>query len=88
MNNLSVLQAGVSGPLPLWSEPIARPLSGREREVLSLVAEGYSNRLIASQLVISERTVKTHLTAIMTKLDAADRTHAFVTAWRMGCLLL
>ena len=61
-------------------------LTGREREVLSLVAEGNSNRLIADDLGISERTVKNHLTYIMTKLRASDRTHAVVTAVRLGWL--
>src|SRR3989304_1659980 len=46
----------------------AQRLSEREREVLSLVAEGCSNKLIGEQLGISERTVKNHLTYIMTKL--------------------
>ncbi len=62
------------------------PITDREREVLSWVAEGYSNRLIASRLYISERTVKSHLTNIMTKLQASDRTHAVVTALRMRWL--
>ncbi len=63
-------------------------LSHREREVLALVAEGCSNKLIASRLGISERTVKNHLTYIMTKLRAYDRTHAVVTAVRLGWLAI
>ncbi len=66
----------------------AQPLTEREREVLSLVAEGYSNKLIAARLGISERTVKNHLTYIMTKLRASDRTHAVVTAVRLGWLAI
>jgi len=66
----------------------AQHLSHREREVLSLVAEGCSNKLIASRLGISERTVKNHLTYIMTKLRAYDRTHAVVTAVRLGWLAI
>ncbi len=66
----------------------AQRLSEREREVLSLVAEGCSNKLIAEQLGISERTVKNHLTYIMTKLRAFDRTHAVVTAVRLGWLAI
>ena len=54
--------------------------------MLALVAEGYSNKLISTDLGISERTVKTHLTATMTKLRASDRTHAVVTAVRLGWL--
>ena len=63
-------------------------LSPREREVLALVAEGCSNKLVASRLGISERTVKNHLTYIMTKLRAYDRTHAVVTAVRLGWLAI
>ncbi|MBI4202094.1 MAG: response regulator transcription factor [Chloroflexi bacterium] len=66
----------------------ASVLTAREREVLTLVAEGFSNKLIADQLSISERTVKNHLTNIMVKLEAWDRTHAVVTAFRHGWLSL
>ena len=62
------------------------PLTEREREILALVAVGNSNKLIACKLFISERTVKGHLTNIMTKLQASDRTHAVVTALRMRWL--
>ena len=66
----------------------ADPITDREREVLSLVAEGYSNKLISADLGISECTVKNHLTATMTKLRASDRTHAVVTAVRLGWLTI
>ena len=66
----------------------AQPLTDRELEVLNLVAEGNSNKLIGDRLVISERTVKSHLTYIMTKLRASDRTHAVVTAVRLGWLAI
>jgi DNA-binding NarL/FixJ family response regulator len=66
----------------------AQPLTDREREVLALVAEGNSNKQIGDKLAISERTVKSHLTYIMTKLRAADRTHAVVTAVRLGWLAI
>ena len=59
-------------------------LSERELQVLRLVAEGWSNRVIAEFLAITERTVKNHLTNIMGKLHAHDRTHAVVTAVRLG----
>ena len=71
-----------AGVLPTQS------ITGREREVLSLVAEGYSNKLIGGALLICERTVKNHLTSIMTKLQASDRTHAVVTAVRQGWLAI
>jgi DNA-binding NarL/FixJ family response regulator len=51
-------------------------LSAREREVLALVTEGRSNEEIAAELFISYRTVKTHVSAILRKLGARDRTHA------------
>ncbi len=66
--------------------PYGNPLSGRQMEVLSLVAEGYANKLIAARLFICEATVKNHVTFIMKKLMASDRTHAVVTAIRLGWL--
>ena len=66
----------------------AQRLTDRERQVLSLVAEGQSNKMIGDRLTISERTVKSHLTYIMTKLRAQDRTHAVVTAVRLGWLAI
>ena len=65
-----------------------QPLSSRETEVLALVAEGNGNKEIGVVLHISERTVKNHLTGIMTKLRASDRTHAVVTAVRLGWLAI
>ncbi|MGO8946703.1 MAG: response regulator [Ktedonobacterales bacterium] len=59
-------------------------LSDREREVLRLIAEGLSNLKIAEQLVISEGTVKSHVSNILSKLHLADRTQAAVFAWREG----
>ncbi len=64
----------------------AEPITDRERQVLALVAEGFSNKLISSELGIAERTVKNYLTVTMGKLRASDRTHAVVTAVRMGWL--
>ncbi|MDT8306315.1 MAG: response regulator transcription factor [Anaerolineae bacterium] len=68
--------------------PLAEPLSAREEEVLQLLAEGMSNRAIAQALDISEHTVKFHVNAIMTKLDAQSRTEAVVRATRLGLILL
>jgi NarL family two-component system response regulator LiaR len=61
-----------------------RELTGREFEVLRLVAAGKSNQEIADGLVISEKTVKTHITNILSKLHLSDRTQAAVYAWQAG----
>lgn len=63
-----------------------RELSGRELEVLRLVAAGMSNGEIASGLGISEKTVKSHVGNILSKLHLADRTQAAVFAWREGMI--
>jgi DNA-binding NarL/FixJ family response regulator len=60
------------------------PLSDREREVLVLVAQGYSNREIAGQLVLAEGTVKNHVSNILGKLQAENRTQAADIARRHG----
>lgn len=59
-------------------------LTEREREVLALIADGRSNREIARALVVSEKTVKTHVSNILMKLDLADRTQAALWAVRHG----
>ena len=59
-------------------------LSERELEVLKLIADGMSNGEIAARLVLSEKTVKGHVSNILSKLQLADRTQAAVYAWRQG----
>ncbi len=59
-------------------------LSEREQEVLRLIADGRSNAEIAERLVLSEKTVKGHVSNILSKLHLADRTQAAVYAWREG----
>lgn len=61
-------------------------LSDREVDVLRRVATGNSNKLIASQLYVSEATVKGHMKSILSKLGANDRTHAVTIAMKRGCL--
>jgi DNA-binding NarL/FixJ family response regulator len=60
------------------------PLTVREREVLRLIARGLSNRLIARELSLAEKTVKAHVSAILSKLGVADRTQAALFAVRSG----
>jgi len=59
-------------------------LTGREQEVLSLIADGLSNRAIAEKMFISEKTVKTHVSNILSKLHLGDRTQAAIYALRHG----
>jgi NarL family two-component system response regulator LiaR len=59
-------------------------LSDRELEVLRLIADGLSNAEIADRLVISEKTVKGHVSNILSKLHMMDRTQAAVFAWQQG----
>jgi NarL family two-component system response regulator LiaR len=59
-------------------------LSQRELEVLKLIADGMSNAEMAAKLVLSEKTIKGHVSNILSKLQLADRTQAAVYAWREG----
>lgn len=63
-------------------EPEAEALTEREMDVLRLIARGHSNREIADALIISEKTVKTHVSNILSKLHLADRTQAAIYALR------
>ena len=70
------------------AESLDEPLTARESEVLQLLAEGLSNKGIGYQLGISDHTVKFHVNAIMTKLNAQSRTEAAVRATKLGLLRL
>jgi two-component system, NarL family, response regulator LiaR len=59
-------------------------LTGRERDVLCLIAQGLANKAIARELGVAEKTVKTHVTSILRKLGLADRTQAALYAVREG----
>ena len=63
-------------------------LSAREIDVLRLIAAGNANKEIAGKLCIAEETVKSHVTNILTKLHAKDRTHAVTTALKRGIIQL
>jgi DNA-binding NarL/FixJ family response regulator len=67
--------------------PSLSRLTEREREVLSLVAEGLSNEEIAGRLFLSPLTTKTHVSRIMTKLDARDRAQLVVIAYESGLVV-
>ncbi len=68
-----------SGEQPLFTE-----LTDRETDVLKLIANGLTNSQIAEKLVISENTVKGHVSNILSKLHLADRTQVAVYAWQQG----
>jgi DNA-binding NarL/FixJ family response regulator len=68
--------------------PPADSLTPRESEVLQLIAQGLANRAIAQKLGISPNTVKFHINAILSKLDAQSRTEAVVRATRLGLIVL
>jgi DNA-binding NarL/FixJ family response regulator len=70
--------------LPPDGEALIRQLSGREMEVLKLIAAGLTNAEIAERLVLGESTVKTHVARILAKLDLRDRVQAVVLAYESG----
>lgn len=68
-------------------DPLAE-ITQREKEVLYWMSRGHSNREISSILILSEKTVKNHVSHILKKLDLTDRTKAAALAWREGLPLL
>jgi DNA-binding NarL/FixJ family response regulator len=69
-------------------ESIPEPLTARELEVLEMLAEGVSNKIIAFRLGISEHTAKFHVNAILAKLSAGTRTEAVTRGIRLGLIKL
>jgi DNA-binding NarL/FixJ family response regulator len=66
------------------AEEHAERLTPREREVLALIGRGHANKRIAFELGIAEKTVKTHVSNVLSKLGVADRTQAALYAARLG----
>jgi DNA-binding NarL/FixJ family response regulator len=69
-------------------DPVAVELSARERQVLRLLAEGASNKVIARRLGITPHTAKFHVASIVTKLGAIGRTDAVARAMRLGLVMI
>jgi DNA-binding NarL/FixJ family response regulator len=63
-------------------------LTAREIDVLRLIASGNANKVIAAELAITEETVKSHVTNILSKLGANDRTHAVTIGLKRGIIEL
>jgi len=78
--------ARMAPPVRQPDEGLAEPLSDREREILQLVAQGFTNREIADRLSLAQGTVKNYVTTILQKLGARDRTQAALRARELGLL--
>ena len=74
------------GPSVASDSHVGEALTAREKEVLHLICAGYSNREIADLLALAEGTVKNHVSNLLLKLDARDRTQAALKALQQGQL--
>ena len=84
------VEAGMSFLAPAQSyeplEEIVDPLTPREMDVLEMLAEGLSNKMIANRLAISDHTAKFHVNSILAKLNAGTRTEAVTRGIRLGLI--
>jgi len=78
--------AALPDDVPPRAQPLVVPLSDRELDVLRRLAEGESNREIATALFLAEGTVKNHVTNVLAKLDARDRTQAALRGRALGLI--
>ena len=85
---LEVLLPASAEPSDPDDLPPGEPLTAREIDVLSLLAEGAGNKEIAARLHISEHTVKFHVSSILAKLGAATRTEAVTRGYKEGLILI
>ena len=67
-------------------ETVGEQLTMKEKEVLTMMTQGRTNKEIASQLYVSATTIKTHVSSILRKLDVNDRTQAVIKALKEGLL--
>ena len=85
---LDALLPVTTRPDDLGDLPLGEPLTSRESEVLSMLAEGAGNKELATRLHISEHTVKFHVSSILAKLGAETRTEAVSLGYREGLIVM
>ena len=74
-------------PAPVKPVPaLEHPLSGRQLQILTMIADGMSSVTIAERLVVSPETVRTHIKQLLRRLEAKDRAHAVARAYQLGVL--
>jgi DNA-binding NarL/FixJ family response regulator len=84
-----LIEAYIGNPARVRRDAVRLPdsVTGREREILALIAGGLTNAEIADRLVISPLTIKSHVSRILAKLDARDRTQLAILAYESGLVI-